>query len=511
MSKESQHSFSSVISVNPYKKTYLSGISSFLTETTSPEYIKNQFVISYLNTNEFITSQIEITKNIPEEDLYDAINNKVYDELGLDQAVEYQVQFIETYNSLDADNRHFQVFIVDPFTIKETFQETVEKIKYIDVIVPTPILLKSLYSKEIIESSGAHCFVYFQENDAFITFYNEKEFVYTKSLKYSFIQMHERFCELYGEKVEYEQFIDFFTNHNLRETKSDYKEYFIKLYKEIFANINDIITFVKRAFEIDKTEHLYIGSQIYTETKLDEMAEAELGVKSSNFEFDYGFESEGTYIDQIHALMHIYTTLPEGERYECNFSSFPRPPKFQERESGKLAILVAASLLLAFIYPVTYWVLTYAQTLQHDLLQEEYVELHNKKTTREATIKNREADKVKALALLTQEEEEYKEKKETLIKIHDVKVNYPMKSKLLAQFTKDLNRYNVKIQTLSYSEEKDTKEFNFNLVSSSDKGITHLVEYLTKRYENRFHFSLEEISYNKDSKKYFSELKVKIL
>ncbi len=511
MSKESQHSFLSVISVNPYKKTYLSGMSSFLTETTSPEYIKNQFAISYLNTNDFITSQIEITKNIPEEDIYDAINNKVYDELGLDQAVEYQVQFIEIHSSLDVDNRHFQVFIVDPFTIKETFQETVDKIKYIDVIVPTPILLKSLYSKDIIESSGAHCFVYFQENDAFITFYNEKEFVYTKSLKYSFIQMHERFCELYGERIDYEDFVDFFTNHNLRETTSDYKEHFIKLYKEVFANINDIITFVKRAFEIDKTEHLYIGSQIYTVTKLDEMAEAELGVKSSNFEFDYGFESEGTYIDQIHALMHIYTTLPEGERYECNFSSYPRPPKFQQRESGKLVILVAASLLVAFMYPVTYWVLTYAQTLQHDLLQEEYTELHNIKTTREATIKNREADKVKALALLAQEKQEYKEKKETLIKIHDVKVNYPMKSKLLTQFTKDLNKYNVKLSTLSYMEGKDKKEFNFNLVSSSDKRITQLIEYLTKIYENRFHFSLEEISYNKDSKKYFSELKVKIL
>ncbi len=511
MSKENQHSFSSVISVNPYKKTYLSGMSSFLTETTSPEYIKNQFVISYLNTNEFITSQIEITKHIPEEDLYDAINNKVYDELGLDQAVEYQVQFIETFNSVDADNRHFQVFIVDPLTIKETFQDTVEKIKYIDVIVPTPILLKSLYSKDIIESSGAHCFVYFQENDAFITFYNEKEFVYTKSLKYSFIQMHERFCELYGERIEYEDFIDFFTNHNLRDTTSDYKEHFIKLYKEIFANINDIITFVKRAFEIEKTEHLYIGSQIYTVTKLDEMAEAELGIKSSNFEFDYGFESEGTYIDQIHALMHIYTTLPEGERYECNFSTYPRPPKFQQRESGKLVILIAASLLLAFMYPVTYWVLTYAQTLQHDLLQEEYTELHNIKITREATIKNREADKEKALTLLAQEKQEYKEKKETLIKIHDVKVNYPMKSKLLALFTKDLNKYNVKVSTLSYGEEKDTKEFNLNLVSSNDKRITQLIEYLTKIYENRFHFSLEEISYNKDSKKYFSELKVKIL
>lgn len=234
MSKISEHSFSSVLSVNPYKETYLSGISSFLSETTSPEYKKDQYTIAYLNSQGFINAQVSITKNIPEEDLYDAVYNKVYDELGLDQAVEYQVQFIELFNNLDEDNRTFHVFIVDPLTITETYQPVVEKIKYIDTIIPTPLLLKSLYVKEIIESSGVHCFVYFQENDTFVTIYNEKEFVYTKSIKYSFLNMHERFCELYGERVDYDDFLAFLQHENLKDTTSNYKEYVLKLYKEIF-------------------------------------------------------------------------------------------------------------------------------------------------------------------------------------------------------------------------------------------------------------------------------------
>jgi hypothetical protein len=374
MSKKTEHSFSSVISVNPYKDTYLSGISSFLSQTNSPEFSKEQYAISYLNTKGFINSQISISKNIPEEDLHDAINNKVYDELALDQAVTYQIQFIETFNSLDEDNRNFHVFIIDPLTIEETFSIVTSKIKYIDTIIPSPLLLKSLYEKEIIETGGVHCFIYFQENDAFITVYSEKEFLYTKSINYSFLQMHERFCELYGERVEFENFIEFFSEHNLKETNSDYKEYFIKLYKEIFANANDILTYVKRAYELEKIEHVYIGSQIQTVTKLDEMTEVELGIKSSNFEFNYGFESDGAYIDQLHALMHIYTTLPKDEKYDCNFTTYHRPPKFMQRESGKIILLSVASLVLAFMYPVTYWVLTYAQTLQYDLLSTEYTE-----------------------------------------------------------------------------------------------------------------------------------------
>jgi len=511
MSKKTEHSFSSVISVNPYKDSYLSGISSFLSQTDSAQYSKEQYAISYLNTKGFITSQISISKNIPQEDLHDAINNKVYDELALDQAVTYQIQFIETFNSLDEDNRNFHVFIIDPLILEETFANVVSKIKYIDTVIPSPLLLKSLYEKEIIENGGAHCFIYFQENDTFIAVYNEKEFLYTKSINYSFLQMHERFCELYGERVEYESFIEFLSTHNLKNTNSDYKEYFIKLYKEIFANINDILTYVKRAYELERIQHVYIGTQVHTLTKLDEMAEVELSIKSSNFEFDYGFESDHVYIDQLHALMHIYTTLPPEEKYNCNFTTYHRPPKFMQRESGKLILLSAASLVLAFMYPVTYWVLTYAQTLQHDLLSTEYTELHNIKITRQATIKNREADKTKVITLLNQEKKDYSEKKATLVKIHDIKVNYPMKAKFLSILTKDLNKFNINVDSLSYKQNEENKTFTLNLISKQDKKITEMVEYLTKTHEGVFDFSLERIEFKEKSKDYFSELKVSIL
>jgi len=511
MSIPTQHSFSSVLSVNPYKGTYLSGISSFLNETSSPEFAKDQFAISYLNTQAFINSQIEISKNIPDEDILDAINNKAYDELALDQAVEYQIQYIETFNNLDDENRHFHIFIVDPLTILDTHAKTIEKIKYIDVIIPAPLLIKSLYSKEIIEDNGVHCYIYFQENDAFITIYNEKEFVYTKSIKYSLLQMHERFCELYGEQVPYKEFLNFIKSVNLKESDSAYVEFFIKLYKELFANLNDILTYVKRAFEIEKIDHIYIGSQVQTVTKLDEMIETELNIKASTFEFDYGFESNDTFIDQLHALMHIYTTLGEDEKYQNNFTVFHRPPKFTKRESGKIIMLVAASFAIAFAYPITYWVLTYAQALKEDLLQREYTEVHNIKTTREATIKNREADKTKALTLLKKEKQEYIDKKNTLIKIHEVKVNYPMKAKILATLTKDLNKFDVRLEELSYTENESSKEFIFFLVSSSDKKITRLIQHFTKKHEGNFKFSLEKIFYDDESEKYFSELKVKIL
>ena len=511
MNAEQLDSFTSVISVNPYNNEYFIGVADFLTNTKTATFSKKQFAVSYLDTHSFINNQIEISKNIPEEDVLDAINIKVYDELGLDQAVEYQVQYIETFNNLDDDDRYFQVFIVDPLEITEIYKDTIERIKYIDVITPSPLLIKSLYSKDIIEDNGIHCFIYFEENDAFLTIYNEKDFVYTKSLKYSLINMYERFCELYGERIEYEEFCKFLSTENLKSTTSDYKEHILKLYKEIFANINDILTYTKKAFNIEKVEHIYIGSQINTVSKLYEIAEFELSIKSSDFNFDYGFESEDNHIDQIHALMHITAALADEDKYSCNFSIFHRPPKFTKRESGKLIMFVIASILIAFAYPITYWILLYSQELEYKLRQQKYIEVHNIKTTREATIKSRLADREKAMILLEKEEKSYVDKKNTLIKIHDVKVNYPMKAKLITSLINDLNKYAVKIDTIKYDQEKDEKKFTLNLISSKDKKITQLIEHLTKKYERKFKFSLENISFDKEQKLYFSELKVYIL
>lgn len=507
MSKQTEHSFSSVVSVNPYTKEYYTSISNFLTRTEEPQYAKDQYAISFLNTKSFIHSQIGISKNIPEEDIYDAIYNKAYDELALDQAVEYNIQIIESFNNLDEENRYFHLFIVDPTEVQETFKDVVQTIKYIDIILPSPLLLKGLYTKEILDSSGADCFVYLQENDAFLTLYYEKEFLYTKSIKFSISEMHERFCEIHGERMEYEEFKEYLSSVNLKYSESDYKDSLIKLYKELFATINDVLTYAKRAFELDKIDTIYIGSSIYLESKLDEMLEAELAIKSEVFEFDYGFESNEIYIDQMHPLMHLYTTIAEEEKYVANFSLFPRPPKFLQRESGKIIMVTAASLILAFIYPVTYWILTYAQGLQLDLLQDKYNEVHNIRVTREATIKNKKADLQKISTLLKEEKEEFNSKKETLAKIKKVKNDYIMKAKILTTFTKDLNRYNVKLESLNYHENNATKTFEFDLVSRKSSRITGLLKHITKVHENEFKFDLQSIKFDDESKLYFSTLK----
>jgi len=502
--------FSTTLSVNT-NNTYIVNTADFLSEVKEPIFSKEQFVIATLDIKNTINTTIYINKNISEEDLYDVITTKAYDELELDQAIAYHIEYIETFINIDSDKRSFYLFIIEPTLLENIYKDICKKIKYIDIVIPSPLLLKSLYTKNIINDNGTHCFIYFQNNDAFIAIYNECQFVYAKSLNYSFKDMYERLCELYGERIEYKIFIDFIQNQNLKNTDNKYKDYFTKLYHEIFSNINDILTYIKRAYNLEKIEQIYIGSEIATTTQLNEILEYQLKIKTDNFAFEYGFENAKIYIDQLQSLMQLYTKIDEDKRYNCNFTIFHRPPKFTQRQSGQIIILTLASIILAFSYPATYWILTYASSLEYQLLNKKYKNIHNIKSIREVTIQNKTIEKEKALKYLAIEKQKYIDKKNTLIKINQVKVNYPMKARLLAILTKDLNRFDVRLNSLSYDEDLNSKKFYLNLVSKDDNSITSLIKFLTKKHLYKFDFSIEKIFYNNIDKVYVSKLKVVVL
>ncbi len=507
MNKTQQPTFTSVLSLNPYKETYYIGSSGKLEQVTSINFSKTQYAMSFLNTNDFLTALIGVSKNIPDEDLSFAIENKVYEELALDMAIEYNIQFIESGHQLDEKERYFHVFIVDPLTMDETFEKTVDQIKYIDQIVPVPLLLKGLYQREIVTEVGVHCYIYFQDNDAFFTIYNDQEFVYTKSLKYSIKMMHERFCELYGEQIAFALFIELLSGAGLSSENKEYQRDLIKLFGELFLHINDVLTYAKRAFELESVDQVYIGSQIGSIAGLDEYSQTYLGLISKPFDFDYGFDTNEQYVDQIHQLIHLYTMTESEERYECNFSLYPRPPKFLQRNSGKLIAVAGMALVVAFAYPVTFWSLTFAEELNKAILDSEYAEVHSIKTTREATINLKTVEKNAVTKLVQAEQTELDRQMNTLAKIHEVKVNYPMKAKLTTEFAADLNKYKVKLQKLTYHEAEGFKGFTFYMISQKDKDITLLLEYLTSKKTSRFHFILEEIQYDEDKKHYLSEMK----
>jgi len=319
--------------------------------------------------------------------------------------------------------------------------------------------------------------------------------------------MHIRFCELYTKYIEYEDFINFLTTQSLKDTTSEYKISILKLYKEIFTNISNILTYVKRVLDINKLDNIYVGSGINITTKLHEIAEVELKIKSSDFNFNYGFKNSDVYVEQLHSLMHIYVNSPTHLRYKNNFNIYNRPLKFTQRQSGKISLVVASSLLLSFSFPIYYWLLTLTNNTRYEELHIEYKKKHKIKQTREIQIIEKLEAKTKLLKILQKEKQNYKNTENILMKIYDIRVNYHMKANLLYLLTKDLNKKNVKVESIKYGE-NNSKILTLNLVSNKDKKITDLLKCLTSKYQNKFHFSLTKISFDERENKYFSTLNV---
>jgi hypothetical protein len=494
---------SQILSIDPYTKEFTSNINNTLKTEQNPQYVKNQYLVSYISTQNFITTYIKLNKNIEDEDIFDAISIQIYDEIALDQAVEYLFQYIEIFNELDPLKRVFQVFIIDPKIVKNSFSSTIKKINYINLITPLSLLFKSLYTKKIIDSDNTHCFIYISYNDAFIAIYKNQEFLYTKSINYSLTQIHQQFSQLYGKKISYELFLELINYE-------DGKKIIDSIYQEMFSNINTILTYTRKSINIEKIDQLYIGIDIKSQSNLFELAQQTLDIKSSDFNFEYGFNiSDNT--THLNALLHLLDPDLKDNRYSLNFSIFHKPKRFIKRESGKLITLTILSLFIAFLYPLSFIFLKYTQDIQYKLLDKEYQELHTQKLNRQAQIKSKKELKQELLSTLKNQEKQYNEKKNTLIKIHETKVNYPMKAKIIAIFSIEFNKYDVKLKTIEYKQLNGDKIFIFELISKSDKQITNLIKDLTKAHAKSYSFSLEQILFDEKSKLYSSILRVKVL
>ncbi|BBG65689.1 hypothetical protein NNO_0986 [Hydrogenimonas sp.] len=194
--------FHKIVSINAYQNISYQFQNNSLQKIEKLQYDKRNFVVSTIDSKDFISSIVEVSVNIPPEDIQDAIELKAYDDLGLDQAVEYIIRYIEIPGRKTDKMRSFHVFVAEPEVVHEVFNPVREQVKYIDCIYPKPYLIQNLYEKEILEAYGVQGYLYFQKEDAFLALFKDGEYIYSKSLKYSFENIYERFCELYGERVD---------------------------------------------------------------------------------------------------------------------------------------------------------------------------------------------------------------------------------------------------------------------------------------------------------------------
>ena len=494
---------SSVVTIDPYKEIAYNFQKNELKLTKLDKFKNQNFYISYIYTKDIISASIEISNNIPEEDLKDVIEIKAYEELGLDSATEYKIIFFERAAE-DTKERLFNVFALNANLLENDFKNIVKKIKYIDYITPAPFLIKALYDKEILKKESIDCFIYFQENDAFLTIYKDGEYIYSKSLQYSLNTMNEKFCEYIGERVDEKDFYNLIVNEGLKSSNFTYQQALMKLYGEIFLYINDVLNFAKRAYEIDEIDKIYIGSEVGVFSGIDEYSKNYLNLDSLEFKFNIPIRSS-SYIDQLHYLMTL-TALSYQEHPDdtLNISIFKRPPSFYHRASGKLLMVALGSFILSMIYPLGE--LGYDMKLKYDLakLNKQYAKVYAKTSQlrKELQILNQKKEKINSIYQEEKNKLVFREK--LLNEIYKKKVSYPMKAVTLTDLFKSVTAHNTKVVKVDNNQ----TQMILTVYSKHDKKITELIKSLAA--ESKYDISTEEIKRDENKSIYISDIKVKL-
>jgi len=470
----SESTVKNVVTLNAYTERSYAFKNDLFKPLDKLTYNTSNFITSYVNNKDIITTTVHLSRSIPEEDIADILDIKAYEELGLDQANTYIISSIEVESA--GEEREYHIFVAEPESLDTLYLPIKEQTKYIDLIVPAPLLYKSLYTKEILQDNATHCFVYFTQNDAFVTIYSNGQYLYSKSIEYSLEQIYDKYCESIGEKVDEKEFYTILESEGLKTTNNDYQQNFMKIFAEVFITINDIIIYAKRAFNLDTIDQMFIGSEKGPIIGLDDYSQNYLGLHSSDFNFNYHVTNEEWYTDQLQYLMLLSSfDYMEDESSLVNLTMYPRAPSFVNRASGQFIISTFAAVSLSLAYPLVYLVGSYvndakiyALTMENNKLTTEankYKKILNEKKTQ---IKGLD-EKIKALSIT------YDGKAKTLTSIYDKKVNYRLKSGIFHTIAEELNQFEVNVDRLK--SENDT--LWLSLVSTDDRKFTEVIKYMS--------------------------------
>jgi len=88
-----------------------------------------------------------------------------------------------------------------------------------------------------------------------------------------------------------------------------------------------------------------------------------------------------------------------------------------------LLLTVAASIVVALIYPGIYWTLDAVQSVKKLAIESEFQDIHLQKLDRQKQVKYHTEEKAKVQTLVNNEKKALDDKKNVLTQIHDVKVN----------------------------------------------------------------------------------------
>ena len=496
--------YKNIITINPYSDVYYEFKNQELKKSEDLVYNDKNFVISYVTNKDMIIASIDVGEGIDDDELEETLHIQAYEELGLDEELDYTIK----YEKQDSDvlSTVYNLFITEMEVLEEKLSPVVDETKYIDLLIPAPLLYKTLYANNVLENKNTHCYIYFTMTDAFVTIYKDGDFIYSKSVEFSLTQIYEKYCALIGEKIPEKEFFEIFESEGLKSTNGLFQQNLMKLFGEVFLQINDILIYAKRAYSIESIQKLFLGSVKGPIIGLSDYGYNYLGIPTFNLDFNFDIKNDEWYVDQFQYFMVKsgldYIQTPDKT---LNLTFNPRPPTFAKRASGQFIIATVLASLLALGIPLFYLVPSYMNDAYNLKLSSNEKDLSAESSKYKKILKDKQlvikADKAELKKLNSI----FEGKAKTLTSIHNKKVNYKFKSGFLYTFGKDLKKFDVHVEEVSSDEDY----FTLYLLSKDEKKITKYIKYISKEYfKNIKNIDIKRIEIDDEDFSYRGVLKV---
>lgn len=316
---------------------------------TEPNQKSN--IISFIQLDDLVIENVEINRFLDGNDAYEAIELKLFDELGLEPSLEYKICYEEAGISVDdnPETKRYHAYVAAYQAIEQRLSNISGR--YTDFVFLPQTAIKTLFTKNFLSDSATFAFIYLYNDSAYLCVYQNGNYTYSKTIRASIKTLGDRFSEHLGERVGLDDFIKILTNIDFREKKQEYAVGFKALIGEFFASISDVLVHAKRINQINGYEAIYIATEHGNIANITEIAKEYFETPFKHFEFNLGLKTDG-FVDMSTKLM-LFAYTHDIEHYKhLNFSTFMRPPPFLKRYAGKFIVASAASLLLAFAYPL---------------------------------------------------------------------------------------------------------------------------------------------------------------
>ena len=458
---------------------------------------------SYIPIENAIFYSFEIEENVINQVDVDAfIETKVYEEAGLLESEKYLIKY-EIVRDLKEDNKVVvQCVIVSVNFIEENYEYILSQTGYLDYLSFPAFAYKSLYEEGILKK-GNDLFVIVLFDKIFVTFYSEGKLIYINTLTGGLNQIYEDLKSLNIVDFNLDVFKKLLTKKGVDKHK--YVSIEMPVFEILNRNFDNIAKMIEDQmldlvdkYMIENVDRIFITTEYGSVPGLNQFYRETLNRKVLGFEFYEDYNLDRLDIDPFLFLAMLDThDAYKKNNLKFNFSLYLRKPTIWYRPSGIIIFSVIASILAFSIYPLYLYVDGSMYEKKSKALQNKLNRFVSNKNSlkREISTLDKKIDFIKKIIQSVQQDIDAD--KELIEALYKFKFEYLPKSQEMVVITKSMNRYNVYLENLEYSD----GAYVMKVYSYNDENLGKLIDELMnlgfnvyfsdiKRIDNKFYTTL---------------------